>query len=1670
MSEMKFLKAFLAFAMVFTSMLTAVDVHAAPATEEYEIYPNPQAILYKDTHTTLTSEVNVVYEEGVDADTKARLTETLAQKDITVSSSDAIVEGKTNVLVGIHESTKYVDQYVKDHITVNKTDLFTKKDAYMLHVENNVITVLGKDSDSAFYGLTTLYHIVSQMPEMTMRDLHIEDFADIVSRGFIEGYYGNPWTTQDRIDLMTWGGYYKLNSYFYAPKDDPKHRVQWRQLYSEQEINEKIKPLAEAGNASKCRFVYALHPFPHEDFIKFENTYEKDLADLKAKFKQVIDAGVRQIAILADDFHNPGGPNGKRLLEDMTNWLKDEIIPVYPDMKLNIPYVPYDYMGNGSGAELQALKNAPENIQLVMTGGRVWGEVSQNFTNTFTGNVGRGPYLWINWPCTDNSKKHLIMGGYSDFLHPGVNPENIQGIVLNPMQQSEPSKVAIFGNACYAWNIWESAEEANQAWYDSFDYVDHNSAENTNAGSALRELSKHMINQNMDSRVRVLEESVELKEKLNPMKTKLMNDTLTAEDLPAVEALIEEFTTLQDAANVYRQEASNTKVRDQIVYWLNCWDDTTKAAIDYLNAVKAYLNNDNETFVNLVFSGEQAWAQSKTYNFHYVDHDEFAEVGVQHIVPFINSLGTYAMNKLQAELDPNFVSKQYITNREDGISAGRVENVFDGDDRTTISYQSAAHNMIKQGQYFGVMFNKLQPLKNLRILQGSGKNHYEHSQLEYTTDGQQWQALELQGMENNFTATQGQPLEIVVEENNLPKDLNVLGIRCIATQDNRLDAWLEIAEIQVNRTKEVKYTLQHTDRFSVAGGAWKNLYDGNDNTFVYIDPDGSQNSTRDTFKVGDFIGYDLGQVVTLDSAHIVIGHPTKITDKIVNYAIETSVDNQTWTAVPGYENYTGNTNQLDKLDINLRGVEARYIRIRNTQDRNTWGYFSEFTVKTSETLAPNTNADLVLQAKRSPGLVALESKDVTLNKDQFIEVELPYIYKLTIPTLQAIEQIDGLNVEVTENNVVWSNANDFSTGYKVRLIATKDGVNFNANLLNVRYEYIGDYKVSYEGGNNDARRDMRTAGNVKNVFDGKLGTKGSITDTQRTDKPITFDLGHVVDFSSIRYYVVESSQDFLRHAKFEVSVNGKDQWQEVLVVGKEGQANSYNEDTAKTQDYLVHDTKNPGYMYAENRDLNVSGRYIRVTPLSNYSFRWMDFSEIQINDGVYIPRNDILDVTGSPEVEGHQPYQAIDGNFTTTYKQQISKDGTYHLTYKIRNASSNNKQIRIIQKGEPSNATVRIFNGTGEEGIFVGRLTNSINDLPLRGTTIEVRITSDKPLEILEMILLTEPGSQELPADPTKLEQLIRACQKYIKEGFYTEETWVVYSAKLEEAKAVLGKPDATNKEYVDAHNALYEAARALKPLDDEALTNNLAEVVKKAEALKEEDYTSDSWSLFKKALDEAKAVLGNKDATPQQKQVAAGLLQTAMDDLTFKPVVQEVDKTALNKAIKDAKGYKESDYTQASWSLFKEAFDHASAVAASQTATQEEVNQAKDLLVAAMGQLEAKKPEKVDKSKLEALVAEATDYKEKDYTASTFKSFRNALDAAIQVLASDNATKEQVKTAYNQLKAAMEQLVLITGQPNDVQTPDTGDTTIVLPMVAMMGVAMVGAYILLKKKKSCNS
>ena len=70
-----------------------------------------------------------------------------------------------------------------------------------------------------------------------------------------------------------------LNTYLYAPKDDCKHRMYWRELYSVEEADH-ITGLINAADEHNVTFVYAISPGLD---ITFSST--KDVTLLKKKLQ-----------------------------------------------------------------------------------------------------------------------------------------------------------------------------------------------------------------------------------------------------------------------------------------------------------------------------------------------------------------------------------------------------------------------------------------------------------------------------------------------------------------------------------------------------------------------------------------------------------------------------------------------------------------------------------------------------------------------------------------------------------------------------------------------------------------------------------------------------------------------------------------------------------------------------------------------------------------------------------------------------------------------------------------------------------------------------------------------------------------------------------------------------------------------------------------------------------------------------------------------------------------------------------------------------------------------------------------------------------------------------------------------------------------------------------------
>ena len=1471
-------------ALVMTvSGLTIPSVRSEAAAAEYEIYPNPQVIQYTEGDYVIKNEVNVVYESGIDQTTKDRLAEALALKDgVTVTTSESIEEGKTNILVGIDGSGEAADTYANEHVNMQSADLYEKLDAYVLDSNNDVITVVGADTDASYYGLTTLYHILKQMDSNTIRNFHIEDWADVASRGFIEGYYGNPWSTEDRINLMKWGGYYKLNSYFYAPKNDPKHNAKWRELYTEEELNTLIRPLAEAGNASKCRFVYALHTFMYNP-VRFDGNYQADLKAVQDKLAQVIDAGVRQVAILADDAGNVGGNNYNKFLTDMTAWLA-EMKKTYPDLKQTLPFCPQEYMYNGQ----EYYKNFPENVQIVMTGGRVWGEVNQNFTNTFTNNAGRGPYMWINWPCTDNSKSHLIMGGYTTFLHPGVDPAKIQGIVLNPMQQSEPSKVAIFGNACYSWNIWENADIANKAWQDSFKYVDHNSAVETEASTALYELSKHMMNQNMDSRVTALQESVDLAPKLTDFRDKLKTGTVTVEE---ADALIAEFQILQNAAAVYREQAVDIKVRDQIVYWLDCWDDTTVSAIGYLNAIKAIVNEDADTALRYNAEAKAAFEQSKTHELWYLDHYEKAEVGVQHIVPFIKAMAKYVTDYIDTGINPN-TQKRYTG---------------------TVTYeQISIQNNASEDKYF---------------------------------DG-----------------------------------------------DNSSEVWL-------------------------AKGPY-------------------ENPGRDTIPAGATLTVTFPEPKTIGSFRLVQGVSAK-SDKFSNADVEYQIEGtSTWTKAGTLSDKGDQTISFG----NVANVKA--VRIHNNTVTGGWVRIGEI-----EILSPAnedasgaraglyTNVDTNITASLEEGSVSLSNGTVTLNKDEYIGVKLGDIKAIQNITTPALPE--NVVLETSMNEITWqpyaADAKNVDAAY-IRIRNNGEAASEIAlNDFKVTYKFVGAKKVDTDFEKAQDANDMRVAGTVGNVFDGKLSTLGMINGKQEAGKHITFDLGQVIHFNSLRYYIVETQLNYLRNAKFEVSTDGEN-WTEVMTVGKPTQ-NVHDNTVAKDMQgiTLTHDDKNPGYMYKEATGLNVDGRYIRIMPNETYNHRWVAINELQINGGEYIsPEQSRQIVSEAIEEAGKLPSNMRDGSYGTTYKSS-KKNSSF--TWRVLDPTSI-ASVRLIQIGDISKADVTATyldksNVTkASEKVNLGKLNQVINEFVIpEGKMLETLTVTWKDVipEIAEIETSSERGG-EVNKETLKAE-LAKA-----EDDTWTADSKTAYTQVKETAQEIYDNENASQAMVDSAIKALESARTNAKTKANEETVANMKKVLAEKISNEETIYTKVTYSAYANVIGKLEKAMKTPD----------NLSQTDADEL-MKNVTEAQSNlvySTRNRELAELETKKydlvEADpYTKASYQALTAIKSEIDTLVANdkeaEIAGTERVNP-KDFITKRTA-FQNSMSNLVDISTLKAAIKQSESVDGTLYTNESYQSYVAAVEAGKQLL--DAGTKEQVAQAlklieekYNGLttsdKAALEQMIQV--------------------------------------------
>lgn len=1313
------------------------------ATDEYEIYPTPHSIRYVEGDSNaivLPATLNVVYEDGIDQYTKDRAEAAFDQVGVTLSEDGG--DGTLKLRVGVKNSGGLVDTYFASH-PAEVTGLYDKYDAYQLIINADGVAVLGKDTDAAFYGLTTVKEILVQVEpsDPTVRMLTVEDYADVEFRGFIEGYYGNPWTVEDRAALMEFGGEIKMNIYFYAPKDDPKHSSKWRELYTQEELETKIRPLAEAGNRSKCYYGYALHPFWAEGINYSDDAvYAQDLNVLKAKFEQAMSVGVRQIAVLADDRGLPGVGVMRsyvRLMTDLTNWVSSpEMQAKYPGLKTSIPFCPNDYMGNGSSEQIKTLTaNLPASVPVIMTGGTIWGQVSHSFLNTYRQNTNSGTFMWVNWPCSDKSKGSLTMGAHDIVLHNDLTQEDIstlRGIMLNPMQQSEPSKAAIFQNADYAWNIWNGAdhqERKDNVWNDCFKYVDHNNGIETPESAALRELSKHMIHQNGSVGWHEdYPESKELKPLLSQFLEKLSAGTLTVND---IDALRPEFETLHDAAVLYKAKTTgNTRIlgqrkdggyvdaQEQMAPWLDYWEEFSQANLDLLDALRLILENSDGSadseIVTKYLLGQGQLAAAQSHKFLYMDHDEYAIAGGMHIVPFTNKLMAEVSEKAKTIIDPTVLIETIITNRSD-TPAGGLQAMRDGDPATEAVFKNP--NSIAVGTYVGVQYNRPISIESVRFEVGTAGNAndtFNDSKLQYMDENGQWTDI------SGAAFTHG---DLVLEAEGLA--LTAKGVRAIATSE-RTGTWFGVKEIYINgksgpiegeETAEfgkLNGTVIKSSRWEVYEGPESNLLDGDDNTVVWYKETGTD---KDVSLVGDYIGLDLGKVKSVGRVRFVVGGGNG--DKWTGFKLQYSTDNSTWTDV---KTYTGVAQGRDVVEEELGGVEARYVRLVNTVQVNKWVKFSEISVWADATSAILYQSEVVKKLVSPLGELAedkaaLSADNVALRPGEFVGIALPRIRQI-VDIVADYTAAPGVVLELgmseSEMEEVRLNGRTPYSGY-ARYIRLRNAgstvVAFRLNELSVESEEILGVRVeSATIGGAGNGEDARKKGNIGNWFDGNVETTAKLCAAQVAGQDVVIDLGQKREVKNLRLVVRDTQMDYPRQAKVQISMDAAGPWTDVITVNTPGDA-----DTSAVNAGWLDVPGYPNYMgqYGELPQAQ-EARYLRIVYTGDFGDRWLELNEIIINDGEYVrTSNDPTFETDPIEIRGNGPDRLVDGDYTTGFQPDMAGKTSGYLSYRLSD-NTNIGQINVIQNAANiSNATVSIRTGKDEWHELDAKLTQGLTRLDI---------------------------------------------------------------------------------------------------------------------------------------------------------------------------------------------------------------------------------------------------------------------------------------------------------------------------------------------------------------------
>ena len=715
-----------------------------------------------------------------------------------------------------------------------------KEGGYALNITAGKLEVFANDEDGVYYAKQTISQLLPQESARNAQHDPFEgktlaqvakkgelplgtvvDWPDMPYRGVVEGYYGTPWSYSARKSIFRFMGRNKMNTYLYAPKDDPYHHGGGCYKEYPKEKADELRDLVQHAHANHVRFVWAIHP---ANTVRWaENGGRDQLNALCDKLQAMYDLGVRDFGVLVDDSSGEIGKAERQV--ELCNYLLENFVRKHPDVAQKLIMCPTGYNRSWTNDKFLNTLGAGlhKDIMVMWTGNTVVNNITLPGQRWVNAHLKCPTFIWWNWPCSDFKRSRLSMGRTYGLDTDAEMKTQMSGFVANPMEQAEANKVGLFGVADYTWNI--TAFDSNTSWHDG---VKRLYAKDKEAMQVFCNHNSYLLPNNHGYH---REESVDI----SPVAETFIR-SLEAEkpDMAAAAKLRSEYARMAKAGEQLSASTAMPELREEIAPWLTQFTLTGKAGVNVLAALKEkHTTKRLELFFGVMDELVRMRRTTRMeWNGGRPKPVPDVEVAMHSMTPTLLKTFRYINRAIYSQLAGHSAEQpRFSTN------AGNAENnkAFIEDDNTRTFWESGRRQ--KAGDWYCLDFGVPIDIRRVNLLMGGPRaNDYAQvGQFEVSDDGLSWKAI---GEPCNGPAA-------VLNLTQAPVRARMVRFRITTPKQN----WLSICEFTVNRIVPPYVTHNLADH--------RNLSANKTDTAVSI------NRVMEVFPIrpGEFIDLEIPELI-----------------------------------------------------------------------------------------------------------------------------------------------------------------------------------------------------------------------------------------------------------------------------------------------------------------------------------------------------------------------------------------------------------------------------------------------------------------------------------------------------------------------------------------------------------------------------------------------------------------------------------------------------------------------------------------------------------------------------------------------------------------------------------------------------------------------------------------